>query len=55
MGEGDQGGLQGASWARGRHSLPPPPATIMKLDVFVSRFFSQSIDVVSMFISRAGY
>lgn len=33
----------------------PPPATIMKLDVFVSRFLSQSIDVVSMFISRAGY
>lgn len=58
MGEGDQGGLQGASWARGEGmgSLPsPPPATVMKLDMFVRRFLSQSVDVVSMFISRAGY
>lgn len=58
MGEGDRGGLQGASWARGEGVglLPsPPPATVMKLDMFVRRFLSQSVDVVSMFISRAGY
>lgn len=45
-------GREERAWVR---YLPPPPATVMKLDMFVRRFLSQSVDVVSMFISRAGY
>lgn len=44
-------GREERAWVR----YLPPPATVMKLDMSVRRFLSQSVDVVSMFISRAGY